>query len=91
MKDEVSTRHDAEDRLEALAEAGDTLHDYLVGLAALIARGAGDQVDVLHALDELTTAHRSARRAHEHLISAMADDSVRLEDPLGDAEVAPDA
>ena len=88
MAEELPTRQNAEDRLEPLAQAGDTLHDYLVGLAALVARGAGDWVDVLHALDELTTAQRSARRAHEHLINAMADHSVRLGDPLGDGAVA---
>ena len=91
MAEEIPTRQDAEDRLEPLAQAGDTLHDYLVGVAALIARGAGDWVDVLRALDELTTAQRSTREAHEHLISAMADHSVRLGDPLAAAEDVPDA
>lgn len=75
-------RHEAEDCLEPLARAGDTLHDYVVGTAALIADGAGDWVDVLQAIHALITAQRNIRAAHQHLIDAMADKRVRLTDPL---------
>lgn len=76
------TRQEAEDSLELLADAGDTLHDYFVGTAALIAEGAGDWVDVLEAMRALISAQRSIRSAHAHLIDAMADPRVRLPDPL---------
>lgn len=74
---------EAEDLLRPLAQAGDTLHDYVVGTAAQLAEGAGDWIDVLEALDALTTAQRTIRGAHDHLINAMSDKRIRLGDPLG--------
>lgn len=76
------TEPEAEDCLVPLAEAGDALHDYLVGTAALIAKGAGDWVDVLEAINDLSSAQRHVRSAHQHLINAMVDQRVRLGDPL---------
>lgn len=79
---DLLTEQGAEDRLTPLAEAGDTLHAYVAGIATLIAKGAGDWIDVLAAIDELTTAQRNVRSAHQHLVNAMADKRVRLPDPL---------
>lgn len=75
------TAQQAEDDLEPLAQAGDTLHDYLIGTAVLMADGA-DGVDALQALEALTTAHRNVREAQQHLIAAMGDPRARLTDPL---------
>lgn len=78
------TEQEAEDCVTPLTEAGDTVHDYLVGTAALIVNGA-DGVGALRALDALTTAHGMIRTAERHLINAMADERARLADPLGAA------
>lgn len=86
---DLEYRRAAEDCLEPLAEAGDTLHDYVVGTAALLAQGA-DAVDLLDAVNALTTAQRDVRRAHWHLIEAMTDPRARLPDPL-EAAAAVDA
>lgn len=76
------SEQEAEDCLEPLAQAGDLLHAYVVGTAALVAKGAGDWVDVLEASEALITAQRKIRSAHQHLINAMADPRARLTDPL---------
>lgn len=75
------TEQEAEDCVTPLSEAGDTVHDYLVGTAALIAKGA-DSVYALHALDALTTAQGMIRNAERHLINAMAHERARFTDPL---------